>query len=132
MSRAPKWLAACELRAESIAPKPSPKSTVPPAKTQSVGVRASTASAMADSMVPSATTEPVGTRDRMRPVATLEMTEAVTPKASKIPRAPMGWWKLSRIEGQSRPRVEPGSARLRYARQARRKAGTAGASFGCR
>ena len=60
----------------------------------------------------------------MRPVAALETTEAVTPNASKTPRAPSGSWKLSRIEGHTRPRVEPGNATVRYARQARRKGGT--------
>ncbi len=52
------------------------------------------------------------------------MTEAVIPNTSRIPRAPTGTPKLSRIEGQSRPRVELGKATLRYARQASRRAGT--------
>jgi hypothetical protein len=46
-------------------------------------------------------------------VAALEITEAVTPKASKIPRAPTGSWKLMRIEGHRRPKVEPGSATVK-------------------
>ena len=49
--------------------------------------------------------------------------------ASRTPRAATGWWKLSRMDGQSRPRTEPGRATLRYARQAREKGGTAGTSF---
>jgi hypothetical protein len=59
-------------------------------------------------------------------VATLDSTEAVTPKASRRLRAPTGSCKLSRIDGHSRPRIELGSAILRYARQARTKGGTAG------
>ena len=54
----------------------------------------------------------------------LETTEAAIPGTSRIPSAPTGWPKLSRIEGHSRPRVEPGRATLRYARQASSKAGT--------
>jgi hypothetical protein len=46
----------------------------------------------------------------MLPVAALETTEAVIPKTSRIPRAPTGSPKLSRIEGQSRPSVEAGRA----------------------
>ena len=53
----------------------------------------------------------------------LETTEAATPNASSIPRAPTGSWKLSRIEGHKRPRVDPGRATVRYAKQARRNEG---------
>ena len=90
--------------------------------THSDGAKASTARATAISMVPAATSGPV--RTRTRPVAALEMTEAVIPSSGRIPRAPTCTPKLSRIEGQSRPRVEPGRATLRYARQASRRAGT--------
>src|SRR6266851_8782798 len=126
MSRAPKCRAACALRAASIAPKPSPNSTVPPQTIHSDGARASRASASAVSKVPAATSGPTRTHARMRPVAALDTTEAVIPKTSRIPRAPTGSPKLSRIEGQSRPRVEPGKATLRYARQASRRGGTGG------
>ena len=54
----------------------------------------------------------------------LETTEAAMPGTSRMPSAPTGWPRLSRIEGHSRPRVEPGRATLRYATQARSKAGT--------
>ena len=57
----------------------------------------------------------------------LDTTEAATPNASSIPRAPTGSWKLSRIDGQRRPRVDPGRATVRYAKQARRNGGTEGA-----
>jgi hypothetical protein len=124
MSRAPRCRTAYALRAASIAPKPSPNSTVPMAITHSDGAKASTASATAVSMVATATSGPV--RTGRRPVATLEVTEAVIPKTSRIPRAPTGSPKLSRIEGQSRPRVEAGKAMLRYARQASKKGGTVG------
>jgi hypothetical protein len=50
--------------------------------------------------------------------------EAVTPNASRIPSAPTGSRKLTSIEGQTRPRVGPGRATVRYARQARRKGRT--------
>src|SRR5439155_22611702 len=69
-----------------------------------------------------ATSGPAGTRKR--PVTALEMTEAAMPGTSRAPSAPTGWPRLSRIEGHSRPRVEPGRATLRYARQASGKAGT--------
>src|SRR4029077_17486950 len=59
-----------------------------------------------------------------RPVTALETTEAAMPGTSRMPSAPTGWPKLSRIEGHSRPRVEPGRATDRYARQASSKAGT--------
>ncbi len=110
MSRAPKRAAAYALRAESTAPKPSPNTTMPTANTHSAGARASAARAAAASAVPTASTGPQRARDRMRPVATLETTLAATPKASKIPSAPTGTPRLSRIEGHSWPRVEPGSA----------------------
>src|ERR1022692_4361073 len=113
MSRAPKWLAAYALRAESIAPKPSPKSTMQAANPHRDGARPSADNARADSMVPRARSGPTRTRDRMRPVAVLEITEAVSPNASNSPRAPTGAPKLSRIEGHNRPRVEPGRATLR-------------------
>ena len=74
---------------------------------------ASTANATAVSTVPSARSGPTPARDRSRPVAALEITEAVTPNASKIPRAPTGSWKLSRMEGHNRPSVEPGKATVR-------------------
>ena len=67
--------------------------------------------------------------DSSRPVTALDIAEAATPKISRTPRAATGWWKLSRMDGQSRPRTEPGRATLRYARQAREKGGTAGTSF---
>ena len=72
--------------------------------------------------LPAATSGPAGMR--RRPVRALAMTEAVIPDTSRIPSAPTGWPRLSRIEGHSRPRVEPGRATLWYARQASSKAGT--------
>jgi hypothetical protein len=54
------------------------------------------------------------------------MTEAMIPGTRMIPSAPTGVPKLSRIDGHSRPKAELGRATLRYARQARRRAGTGG------
>jgi hypothetical protein len=61
----------------------------------------------------------------MAPVAALEMTETAVPGISRSPRTPVGVWKVSWIEGQSRPRMELGTAVARYARQARNRVGTA-------
>jgi hypothetical protein len=58
--------------------------------------------------VAAATSVPV--RTRTRPVTALAMTEAMIPGTSTIPSAPTGVPKLSRIEGQSRPKTEPGRA----------------------
>src|SRR5690349_3145781 len=124
MSRAPKCREACALRAVSSAPKPIPNSTVPTVITHIDGARASAARASAISRVAPAISGPAGTRKR--PVTALETTEAAMPGTSRIPSAPTGWPRLSRIEGHSRPRVEPGRATPTYARQARRKAGTEG------
>ncbi len=111
------------MRAVSSAPNPTPNNTVPAAITHIDGARDSAARASAISKVAPATSGPAGTR--RRPVTALEMTEAAMPGTSRMPSAPTGWPRLSRIEGHSRPRVEPGRATLRYARQASGKAGTA-------
>lgn len=110
------------LRAVSSAPNPTPNSTVPAIITHIEGARASAARASAISRVDAATNGPADRR--RRPVTALETTEAAMPGTSRMPSAPTGWPRLSRIEGHSRPRVEPGSATLRYATQARSKAGT--------
>jgi hypothetical protein len=41
------------------------------------------------------------------------MTETAVPKISMTPRAPTGAWKLSCIDGHSRPRAELGRATVR-------------------
>jgi hypothetical protein len=43
----------------------------------------------------------------------LEITEAAVGKISTRPRAPTGAWKLSCIDGQSRPSTELGRATVR-------------------
>jgi len=53
---------------------------------------------------------PGGIVRSIRPVAALDTAEAATPAASTIPSAPTGSWMLMRIDGHSKPRVDPGSA----------------------
>ena len=43
----------------------------------------------------------------------LAITVAVIPRASRMPRAATGSWKLTLIDGHNRPRVELGSATLK-------------------
>jgi hypothetical protein len=92
--------------------------------TRKDGAAPSTVNARATSVMPRAVRDPTLILDKIGPVAALAMTEAATPNARNIPKAPTGSWKLSCIEGHNRPRVEPGKATLRYAKQARRKGRT--------
>ena len=90
--------------------EPDADTALPTAISQSPGVAASTASAMLTRAAPMARGGPGDIVRRIRPVAALDKAEAAAPAASTTPRAPTGSWMLTRIDGHSSPRVDPGSA----------------------
>ena len=114
--RGPKVRAAKALSVASTAPAASPPMTTLPRNSHSVVLAAEPPSAAAERNVPIARSRPTPMRLTMYEARLVEISPATTPTGGTRPAALRGCPNDSRIDGQTTPSMEGGSAMLTKAR----------------